>query len=335
MNTLKQILLIAALALFAQACTQSEAVEKTEKKALKVATLTLQRQNVDIEKNFFGEVQFKQSMTVVSELSGKIEKLNIAPGARVEKDQILLTYPPQNHELQIEQARLAYDELKRNCERQEILFKKGAVSKLSVEQLQTQLDIQEKVLKQSNELYSIKAPFSGIITDVAVNQGKEVNAGDALLSIASTGQMEATFFVTSNAISKIANNAEVFFLHDTDTIKGHVSEKALTMDMQTRAYRVKAAFNYTKGSIISGSTVQLFVKTKTLENQIIIPWECIKRQGETDYVFLNNNGKAERTKVTIDQIIGINAIIKSGLKPGDVLITNGLAKLKNQMPVRS
>jgi RND family efflux transporter MFP subunit len=170
---------------------------------------------------------------------------------------------------------------------------------------------------------------------VAVSTGNEVNTGEPLLSIAQMQQIETTFFVPSNIISSIELKAPVYMVIEGDTLMGRVSKKAMTMSSQNMAYRVKAKFKNQQNKIISGSTRQIFVHTQTLSNRIIIPWECIKQQGETNYVFINQDGKAQLKVIEIERIVGINAIIKTGLQPGDKLIINGIAKLKNAMPIEA
>ena len=322
------LILVAGTLIIATSCSSNDYEQEEIIKRTNVRTITVQKEHLTIEKSFYSEVRFKQSMMVSAELSGKIEKLTIAPGTRVAKGQVLLSYPPQNHELRVEQVQLAHHELKKNYDRQVILYKKGAVSKISVDQLKTELDIQARQLEQTDEMYIVEAPFSGLITDVMVNIGKEVVPGERLFSIAKTNEMEVDFFVTSEDINVIQSNAEVKIRIKNDTVSGRVTQKALIMDPIKKAYRVKAEFNNSSLMSTIGNTVMIDVEMEKIEDAILIPWEATKQQNGQFYVFMDQNNIAVKRPVEVDRVVGLKLFVKNGLNPGESLIISGTDKLE-------
>ena len=323
---IKSIFLLGAIA-FLSCSTDLEANQETvEYSVVRVQKVT--SRDLTIEKTFYGETRFKQSQNVVAELSGQVKQINVEPGQQVKKGEVLLCYPPQNYHLQTEQAELAYNELKRNYDKQLALLEKGAVSQQSVDQLKAELDIQEKVLTQAKEEYCVKAPFSGTITDLAISPGKEILPGDQLLSIANTSTFEVDFYVTQSDINNTTQGSSLRLLFENDTVFGFVSRKALIMDPVKRAFRVRGEFNNSSAANLVGQTAELIVSLQTISDAVLIPSQAVKTQGGETYVFINQNNKAIKTSIGTKQIVGLEIVVSKGLATGDELIVAGIDKLE-------
>jgi RND family efflux transporter MFP subunit len=302
-------------------------IEKESANTTNVRVKTIQYEDISIEKNFYADVNFSNSYTSVAELSGWVKTLNIHTGKQVKQGDILISYPPVNFNLQTAQAQLVYDELERNYEKQLKLYAKGAISNNEVEQLKNQLDIQAKALKQTDDTYTIKAPFSGVITELMVKKGSEVSPESPLFSIAKTDKLTAEFYVTANDIANIYNKMPVEIIIGDTTVLGKVKQKSITMDALRRAYKVEAIFDNNTTLPLAGRTLEIKLVKEKMCDIVSIPWEVIKQQDDVFYVYLNKNNTAVKQTVVIDRIVNLNAIIKSGLTQNNQLIISGMNKL--------
>ena len=85
------------------------------------------------------------------------------------------------------------------------------------EQIKTQLDVQEKVIDQLQltlkKTFSIKAPYSGIITEVHIQEGQQIIPGVPIFSIAKTNQVEVEFFVLAKDYpsTKLGNTIQIIW----------------------------------------------------------------------------------------------------------------------------
>jgi membrane fusion protein (multidrug efflux system) len=263
-------------------------------------------------------------------MQGRVGKLIAETGKKVKKGEVLLSYPPQNHHLQIQQTELAYTELKAEYERQLILFKEGAVSKVTLDRLKNQLDIQKRAYMLSEQMYTIKAPFTGVITDVMVNIGQEISPEQQLFAIAKTDEIEVDFFVTDKDINDIEEGSALRIFAESDTLTGKVTQKAIIMDAEKKAFRVKGSFKFNYNLPIVGKTVKIGVITEHIANAIIIPQESIKESNNSVYVYINKNKHAEKRFINKGRTIGLDVLVTSGLNPGESLITTGIGKLDKQ-----
>lgn len=324
------LVIAAAVVILAVSCTEKEDKSSTKSDRVNVRATTLKKQDITIEKNFYGNVKFKQSMIVVAEMQGRVGKLIAETGKKVKKGEVLLSYPSQNHHLQIQQTELAYTELKAEYERQLILFKEGAVSKVTLDRLKNQLDIQKRAYMLSEQMYTIKAPFTGVITDVMVNIGQEISPEQQLFAIAKTDEIEVDFFVTDKDINDIEEGSALRIFAESDTLTGKVTQKAIIMDAEKKAFRVKGSFKFNYNLPIVGKTVKIGVITEHIANAIIIPQESIKESNNSVYVYINKNKHAEKRFINKGRTIGLDVLVTSGLNPGESLITTGIGKLDKQ-----
>lgn len=295
--------------------------------AITVKTDTLAVRSLPIVRSFFGEVRFKQSMQYAAESQGNIRELNIRSGQRVKKNQLLMAYPPAQHHLHVERVRIAFNELQDRYNRQLKLHEKKAVSRIALNELKAQLDIREKELSELQSIYVVKAPYSGVITDVKVHKGQQVAPGEHLFSIARIESIEVEFFVSEKHIRTITTGQQAQIFSGADTLIGTVSEKAFQMEPSRRAFKVKATCPNANGTALAGSTVQVALEIGTIKDAIIVSEESIIQQGGSQYVYLAINDRAAKREIHTGKRIGLQVHIQDGLQPGDVLITAGIAKL--------
>lgn len=301
--------------------------QEVKKVAVKTSELSLQQ--VDLEATHYGQVSFARTTTLYAEMSGRVAFLNARVGEQVQQGTRLVSFPPENHHLTVEQAVLALEELKQNYNRQKSLLDRGAVAKVAVSELKTQLDIQTKELERLRKLNVMTAPFTGVVTKAYVKVGEEVVPGSPLFAMAEVSSLEAEFFVNAEELESISVGSEITLVHADRSLKGKVSRKSIHMDLQRKAFALVATFDNPQNLPVVGGTAELKVRLGSLKNRILIPEEALFRRSGSAYVFLAEAGKARQTPVTIEQRRGLELIVKTGLAPGDQLITAGAEKLKD------
>lgn len=312
--------------------TQSTASSSSELSA-PVKTIEVVAEDALIYKSYYGQVQYTQGITYIAEISGRVNMLNINPGQRVSGGEVLITFPPMHHSLEIEQATLAYQELHDQFQRQKMLFEKGAVSRISLNQLKTQLDVQEKVMSQSQRVNLITAPYSGIITEVFVNLGQAIVPGQPIFSMAKVDRIQVEFFVPEKDIEAIKPGESVNLIHEKGAFTGSITHKAIQMDLNHRAYRVIASFDNSQQFNLAGRTMELKVTLEKLADVVLIPEETVLHQGASSYVFLASQGKAKKKRISIGKRVGFRVLVEEGIQPGDLLISAGLQRLKHDNPI--
>ena len=178
--------------------------------------------------------------------------------------------------------------------------------------------------------YTLRAPFSGLVTRVDAEIGETVSSTDAAVSIISTDGLEIESFVPEINISLVAvgdraaitldaYGEEVVFIgtvgaiDPAETIRDGVSTYKVTLNFAEEDERVK-----------SGMTANILITTDEREGVISVPQGVVKEEKGQKSVPLLRSGKTEYVPVTTGSISSLGEIeITSGLKEGDVLILSG------------
>ncbi|MEM9823547.1 MAG: efflux RND transporter periplasmic adaptor subunit, partial [Bacteroidota bacterium] len=304
--------------------------------------IKVKARDLPIYDTYFGEVKFNQSITVHAERNGVASNLRIKAGQSVKAGQTLLSYPRQDDNIaienkQIEQAQISLTELKANHQRQKNLFEKGAVNRVSVEALATQIKVMENTIEQLRmgveKIHVVKAPLSGMVTEVHVEKGQQIAMGMPLFTIAQSNKTEVEFFVLPKDVAAIVVGKPIEMIDGRKVIEGKISEKATQIDPTRKAVKVRATFDQSIQQLLVGSTVELRFLKETLKAILVIPEATLIQQGKDHYVYTAKAGKAIKQKIKIAQRIDLEVVVQQGLQEGVELITVGMNKLKNNTAI--
>lgn len=117
---------------------------------------------------------------------------------------------------------------------------------------------------------------------------------------------------------------------------GHVQFSEITVDQNTGTVTLRADFPNPQGLLLPGMFVKAVFDQAMQPNAFLIPQPAVQRDFDgSAFVYIVGPGnKAMRRKVAADRTLGTDWIVTSGLQPGDRVITQGLANVKQGMKVR-
>ncbi|GGE89890.1 efflux RND transporter periplasmic adaptor subunit [Sphingomonas prati] len=117
---------------------------------------------------------------------------------------------------------------------------------------------------------------------------------------------------------------------------GTVQFAEVTVDQNTGTVTLRARFPNPDGLLLPGMYVRAILAQSSDTNAILVPQAGIARdpKGQATAFVVGPNNKAVMRVVQTSRTIGSNWLVTGGLKPGDRVITEGLAKLKPNQTVR-
>lgn len=169
-----------------------------------------------------------QSTHLSSQISGQIDSIYFEIGDTIKSGQPLLTLECESHRISKEQAEAGLNRLQANkaltvqqLDRAKQLVNARSISKDELDQRQTALDainasIEEqaailKGIENTIEKCSVKAPFSGIITDKMAQKGQFINPGAALAEIVNHKRVEIETSFNHLQVSDLPDSTEITF----------------------------------------------------------------------------------------------------------------------------
>ncbi len=171
-----------------------------------------------------GVVQAVRQTVIAAQVAGAVVALDVKAGDGVKAGQVLLRLDARAAEqtvaagrAQVEAARAAQQVATREFERQQELFKKNYISQAALDRAEaqyraTQAELQAQqahagAASTQSGFYVVRAPYDGVVADVAVVLGDMAMPGRPLLTVYDPRQLRVAVALPQTVASKLAPDA--------------------------------------------------------------------------------------------------------------------------------
>lgn len=296
-----------------------------------------------------GNLSAVQGSDLASEIAGKVTEVTVDDGAEVEAGEVLVRLDSEGlrYALRGAQAetRLAEIEL----ERQRRLRQLQANSEADVDRAESKLaqaragvgQIQAELGKKT-----IRAPFSGRIGIVQVDEGQFVDVGTPIVTLQTLDPVLVDFTVPQRDLGRIAVGRPVVATVDAwpgREFTGEITAISPKVERSTRNADVRARMGNPDGVLRPGMFVDVEVLLPQQENVITLPQTAITYNPYGDSVFLVHESETDggETELTVERKFvktgstrGDQVAVVQGIEVGDRVVTSGQLKLRNGSKVR-
>lgn len=209
-----------------------------------------------------------------------------------------------------------------------------STSEASLEAVKAQVAQAEKALADTK----IRAPFDGFITARPVAAGEYVALQDKIATIVRIGTVKLDLQTPEQRASlahlgdKVIARVAAF---PNREFKGKVIAVNASVDPNSRAFILEAAFENADGALKPGMFATARVQLAGTGKAVFVPKEAIQRDKTTDsnQVFIISDGKAHLRVVAIEATNGDEIRLASGVSGGEVVATSKLSELYDGAPV--
>jgi RND family efflux transporter MFP subunit len=292
-----------------------------------------------------GNVETKENIVISPEYSGTLTQLYVKAGQKVSKGQILARIDDGGMSSQLAQAETQLALAKTTFERQKNLWDQKIGSEIQFLQAKTSLESQQKIVAQIKSQLNktlVTAPFSGTIDEVIIEKGEVVAPGMQLFRIVNLSNMYVTANVPENYISqlKIGALVEVYLNSLGKTYQGKVRQIGNYINPNNRTFSIEIALPNPDKLLRPNQVAVLKIEDYKNPTAMLLPENIIQETADGSkivYVVANidNKNKAKATQKTLElgYTSGAYVEIKSGLKPGEMVVTDGAKSLKDGITV--
>lgn len=350
MKTFRNHLFILALAAVSgtAACSKTEAEAPAgaadTARTIPVRTATVQTRDLAETLSLTGTLDARAEVTVVPEISARIERVLRNEGDRVARGQPLAVLDDADFRLARDRATANVDLAEANRaharaeqQRADALLKTGGitdkdhlaaqvrvqVSDASYAQVRSELAIAERQLGRSR----ITAPISGRVAKRHADAGSIVNAGTPLYTIVDDSVFEFRSSVGSGDFGKLKVGETVTVTVDAlpgFVVEGKVNRISPKVDARSRSFEAIISVPG-RPELVSGLFARADVKVRDVPGSLIVPPAALLRDGSDPskaqtYVVVNN--KAERRDVLVGVEVPDAVQVTSGLKAGEVVVVD-------------
>ncbi|OZM58267.1 hypothetical protein CIB95_01460 [Lottiidibacillus patelloidae] len=210
---------------------------------------------------------------------------------------------------------------------------------VSMYQLEAQLLEAKQKLKQAElllENMTIKAPISGYISEVNVFENGVALPNSPLAIIIQIDPIYATFQLNSFQISKVAQGmpATVSFEGVNEMFSGKVTTVSPTADVRTNAFQIQIPLANSDSLIKGGMKATANLTIDEIQHALVISADAIIYDNDETFVYIAEDNKAIKQKVTLGFRSGDLVQILAGLTNGQLVITNGKERLTNNASIQ-
>ncbi len=292
-----------------------------------------------------GNSRAVQGVDVTTEIGGLVRNINFMPGAKVKKGDLLVKLNIDADVALLNSLKAAAELSKINYTRDKAQYAFQAVSKATVDA--DAADLKSKMAQVAQQQATldkkiIRAPFTGRLGISAINLGQLVNPGDKIVTLQSLDPIYIDFYVPQQALAAVSVGQVITLKTDTFPDKifsGKVTTIDSKIDPATRNVEVEATVANSQNLLVPGMFGTVEVSTGKPKHYLTLPLTAINYNPYGDFAFVVKQiGKDEKGKpilkvtqtfVTVGEERGNQVAILKGLKEGQMVVTSGVNKLKN------
>jgi RND family efflux transporter MFP subunit len=354
------LLLLIGLVTAFQSCADKQKQEKTNKnKPVSVITaLPVTTQTFVFEVS--GRIEAIQRAGISTKVMGYISNINVKVGDQVAKGQLLATI--ESHDIQakkaqadamVSEAEAALTNATKDYERFTQLYKQQSATTKEFDNINLQYSSAKARVEAARQMRneavamlsytSLRAPFSGIVTEKTADAGSMATPGMPILTIEQTGGFQVSAIIPETEIGGIQQGqAVVVTVKSTaKTFNARVTELSTSSLSSGGQYlvRINVPENLTKG-LFAGqyANVQFhrnLASTITSEQLVLVPMSGIVRKDQLTGIYtISHNNTALLRWVRLGKNYGNNVEVLSGLAPGEKFIAQADEKLWNGVAVK-
>ena len=354
---MKRVMMIAAVAATLVACGGGGGRPNFGDNEYPVVTVGTS--NADMKSTFPATIKGVQDVEIRPKVQGFLVQINVKEGQTVSAGQTLFVIDNVTYQAQVRQAQAAVNTAQQQVNTAQLTYDNSTqlhankvigdyelqTSKNTLESAKAQLAQAQAALASAKETLSfcyVKSPANGVVGTLPFKKGALVSGSNSLTTVANISSMDVYFSITEKDAmilsQKGLNSLPAVKLQLADgsiySHEGKVSRMSGVIDAATGSVQLIASFPNPEKQLKSGATGNVIIPRQN-QSAIVIPQSCVLEVQNKKFVYLLGEGnKVKYTEIKVDpQNDGNNYVVTEGLKAGDKYVTNGIAKLKDDMEI--
>jgi multidrug efflux system membrane fusion protein len=320
-----------------------------------VTVASVVQKQMPIEIRVIGSVEAYSVVSVHAQITGQLQQVNFKEGDDVQKDQVLfaLDRRPLEAALLQAEANLQRDiaqaaNAKSVAQRYVDLAERGIATTEQVETnraasaaLDATVEADRAAVENAKvqlQYATIASPIAGRTGALMVHEGNLVRAADTtpLVVINQVSPIYVSFAIPEARLPELkrymaAGSLPVEASPPTDnqpSSHGHISFIDNSVDQTTGTIKIKATFTNDDHRLWPGQFVNVAVALTKDPTAVVVPTAAVQVGQQGQYTFVvKPDHSVEYRPVVVERTSGLETVIKSGLKPSEVVVTDGHLRL--------
>jgi RND family efflux transporter MFP subunit len=272
---------------------------------------------------------------------GVVKALYVRQGQQVSRGQVLARLDDQIIRQQIEPLRVQLNAAEDTYKRTKNLYDQGIGTYQNVFNAKTHVETLQRnisTLQKQAGLMTVTAPQSGVADLVNVRVGETFTGvvpgtANPQIRIVNTGDLKIKANIPENYQTKVGVGSQVEVILPDDNnrvVNATITVVSRIIDPATRTFYIEAKVP-ASSNLKPNQVAKVHIKDYGNQNAITIPIGTLQNDETGKFVMLavkeGNKLVARKRAITVGELYDDKLEVKSGLQPGDQLITEGFQGL--------
>jgi RND family efflux transporter MFP subunit len=314
------------------ACSESRGSDvTTEGRKTPVRVERVSVEEVDEYRRISGDVKPWQLLPLSFKVGGRVSKLEVAEGSKVEKNALVAVMDARDYWLTRKLAKAQVKALEPHLDRAKALYEQNALAKSELQKIQGKMRAARVQYEQAQAQLSyvnLRSPISGVVVKKLVSVGDLVGPTRPVVAVAKleTVKVELPVAQTDLQYFRKGTEVEISAAGLGRSYRGTIETVGYAADSSTRTFPVTVRVENEDLTLRAGMIVQARVKIAT-HRGIFVPLSAISRdiRGRPMVLVVGEKGsRAAGRVVELGARLGERVQVKKGLAQGDKVILRGL-----------
>jgi multidrug efflux system membrane fusion protein len=306
---------------------------------------------------FTGRLEAVQSVEIRPRVSGYVDRVAFQEGARVKRGELLFRIDPRPFQAVVAQRSAdrsrAVSELelaKANHARAQRLIGENAIAREEFERLSSADSVAASDLAAATaalaaaqlnlEFTEVRAPIDGRVSRALITVGNLVSGDNVLTTLVSDDPVYATFDADEQSYLRYSRRSDAHDAGVDPVYMGLADEQGYPhagrlnfvdnqVDRQTGTIRTRAVFSNPDGIFTPGLFVRIRLVSRDSRDTVLIDDRAVGTDlGKKFVLVLKADNTVDYRGVTLGAEVDGLRIVNTGLNPGDVIVVNGLQRVR-------
>lgn len=295
--------------------------------------------------NTIGTVNASQGVELTVESAGIVKEILFTSNEQAEGGQLLLRLDDVVQRADLEAVRTQYDLDRLNLDRARELQTRGVTTNVSFEASEAAARASEAQVARATavlEQRQLIAPFNGTIGLPQVELGQYLSPGTIVATLQDLDTMRVDFSLPEQQLPfiNIGQTLHVRIEGLDTSFAGQITGINPRVDPASRLVAIRGTIENAEGQISPGQFVRIQVDLPQEENVIALPQNTLVTSLYGDYIYVVRPREGDEDQLEVRQIFvepgrrsGGRVELRSGVQPGDQVVSAGQNRLSNGTPV--
>ncbi|GAB4520656.1 MAG: efflux RND transporter periplasmic adaptor subunit [Roseibium sp.] len=303
-----------------------------------------------LERRFAGRVAAVQTVDLSFQVAGKLVDLPVRESQQVKKGDLIARLDTTDYDRAVREATFRVEQAKRELDRLETLRDRSVISQSAYDEQKNTYDLALETLKEARQnlaYTTLSAPFDGLVSNRLVDNFTTVSVGTPVVRMHDISEVQVDINVAEALFgrvseSDVASMEARFPAYGDKLFPLEYREHSSQVDEVTQTYRITLGMPREGAEqLFPGMTASVIVKLLPegleLGEQLLVPTEAVAVDGDGKaYVwkYAGDSGAVAKLPVEVGTVMGDYIPVREGLRPGDEIVSAGVAYLSDGQIVR-